>query len=270
MSIDRLSWLLESRPVVIGMIHLPPLAGSPRYNGQEALEETVLRDVEALMRGGIGALMLENFGDAPFFPDRVPAETIAQMARLACLVKSRTELPLGINVLRNDGRSALAIAQAVGAAFIRVNILCGARVTDQGLIQGIAHDLLRDRARLHADRVAILADVNVKHSAPLAEISLETEVKDLIERGGADGLIVSGLATEQAVETAELEQVRSSAGSVPVFVGSGVTIDNLPTIRPHVEGLIVGTAFKKDGKTTNPIDENRVRDFMNEIDRLKS
>src|SRR5687768_9330841 len=138
-------WSTVPRPV-IGMLHLPPLPGSPRYGGG----------------GGGHGLMLDNFGDVPFYPGRVPAHVVAHMTAVACEVRRRfPSLPLGINVLRNDGRSALAVAHAAGAQFIRVNVLCGARVADQGLIQGIAHDLLRERAMLGATDVRILADVDV-------------------------------------------------------------------------------------------------------------
>ena len=181
---------------VIGMVHAPPLPGSPRYGGDpEAARDAMLRDAEALVKGGIDGLLLENFGDAPFWPRRVPAATVAHMTALAAELKRRFRVPLGINVLRNDGQSALAIAAAVGAQFIRVNVLCGARLTDQGLLEGIAAKLLRDRAALGASVVKIFADVNVKHSAPLAARPLDDEARELVERGGADGLIVTGPST---------------------------------------------------------------------------
>lgn len=266
MSIDRLAWLADAVPTVIGMIHLPPLAGSPRYGGDwPAVRAAVQQDVEALVSGGVHALMLENFGDTPFYPQRVPAETTAQMTALAGFVRSQTDLPLGINVLRNDGQTALAIAHAVGAAFIRVNILCGARVTDQGLIQGMAHELLRDRDRLRANGIAILADVDVKHSAPLAKQPLENEVADLVQRGRADGVIVSGTGTGHATSANDVESVQKLAKPLPVFVGSGVTQDNLAQFLPAAAGLIVGSAFKYEGKATHPVDRERVRKFMDEI-----
>ena len=142
------------RVPVIGMLHLPPLPGSSRWSGDlNAVRDFVLRDVEALCAGGVDGLMIENFGDTPFYPGRVPAITVAAMTALACEVRRATDVPLGINMLRNDGLSALAVAVASGASFIRVNVLCGARVTDQGLLQGIAHDLLRERANLKAESI---------------------------------------------------------------------------------------------------------------------
>jgi membrane complex biogenesis BtpA family protein len=266
MPIERLAWMDDSRPTVIGMIHLLPLAGSPGFAGDwQAVQKAALKDVEALVQGGVDGLMLENFGDVPFYPGRVPAETVAQMTALAALVKRQTDLPLGINVLRNDGQSALAIAHAVGAEFVRVNILCGARLTDQGIIQGIAHDLLRDRARLGAEQVAILADVDVKHSAPLADVPLEQEVADVIQRGGADGIIVTGQGTGHAASPQRVQDVKRFAGDVPVFVGSGATENNIADFLPFTQGFIVGTAFKQNGNPQNPVDRSRVESFMRQI-----
>ncbi|MCR4414077.1 MAG: BtpA/SgcQ family protein, partial [Thermoguttaceae bacterium] len=190
---------------LVAVLHAAPLPGSPRYAGQfQPVIAAVLRDAEVLAEAGVDGLLLENFGDAPFFPGRVPAVTVAAMTALACEVRRRFDLPLGINVLRNDGQSALAIAAAAGARFVRVNVLCGARVTDQGVIVGIAHDLLRDRATLGLARVRIFADVDVKHSAPLARRPIEEEADETLRRGGADGLLVTGTATGRAPEPGEV------------------------------------------------------------------
>ncbi len=256
-----------SKPV-IGMLHLLPLPGAPRYGGDvSAIRDAMLADAKALADGGAHALMLENFGDAPFYPGRVPACVITHMTALACEVRRRFDLPLGINVLRNDSRSALAVAHAAGAAFIRVNVLCGARVTDQGLIQGDAHDLLRERRQLGAESIKVLADVNVKHSAPLGVRPVEVEVHDVVERGGADAVIVSGSGTGQSADLEELAAVKAAAAT-PVFVGSGVTAGTIETLWPHADGFIVGTALKRDGVTTHAVDPKRVSELMGRVQAL--
>ncbi|MBU0640496.1 MAG: BtpA/SgcQ family protein [Planctomycetes bacterium] len=252
---------------VIAMLHAPALPGSPRYGGDLAdVAARVLSDAETLVAGGVHGLLLENFGDMPFFPDRVPALVVAHLTRLAHELRQRFDLPLGINVLRNDGSSALAIAHASGAAWIRVNVLCGARVTDQGLLQGIAHRLLRERAALAADEIRILADVDVKHSAPAGPARpLAEEVHDLVERGGADAVIVSGSGTGRATALEEVRQVRAAAGDTPVLVGSGVTSQTIADYLPHADGFIVGTALKVDGVPGNPVDGARVRALMERL-----
>lgn len=265
MSLSLLSqWANVAKPV-IGMLHLLPLPSSPRYGGSlEVIRSAVLSDGEALIAGGVHGLLLENFGDAPFFPARVPQYVVAHMTAIACEVNRQFPLPLGINVLRNDGCAALAVAHAAGARFIRVNVLCGARVADQGLIQGIAHDLLRERSVLGAD-VKVFADVNVKHSAPLAERPLADEVADMLHRGLADAIIASGAATGQPTDPAHLSAIKQAAGSAPVFVGSGVTADSITRYLPDCDGFIIGSAFKRGGRADEPVEVERVKAILAQI-----
>ncbi len=252
---------------VIGMLHLPALPGAPRNRHDlAAISAHVLRDADVLVGGGAQGLLLENFGDSPFYPDCVPASVVAQMTVLAGAVLRRFDVPLGINVLRNDGSSALAVAHAAGAQFIRVNVLCGARVTDQGVIEGRAHEILRARRLLGADDVRILADVDVKHSAPLGTPRpIEDEVADLLERGGADAIVVSGSATGRPTDLEQLRRVHAAACGAPVFVGSGVTPESIGTLAAHADGFIVGTALKMDGVATNPVDPARVRALLSAL-----
>lgn len=257
---------------VVGMLHAPALPGAAHYQGNFSfVRQFVLRDAESLCAGGVDGLMLENYGDTPFFPDRVPAITIAAITALATEVRQRFNIPLGINVLRNDGRSAMAVAVACGAAFIRVNVLCGARVTDQGILQGIAHDVLRDRVALGGSAVRILADVDVKHSAPVAARPLSAEVRDLIDRAHADGIIVSGDATGSPADFRTVAAAAKESLPSPVFVGSGVNIANAAgLIHAGAAGLIVGSSLKRDGDVSNPVDEQRVRQLVAEVRRHAS
>lgn len=257
------NWAGVNRPV-IGMLHLLPLPGAPQYAGQiTAISDRLLHDAEALAEGGVHGLIIENLGDAPFYPRQVPAHVVAHMTALARQVRRRFDLPLGVNVLRNDGRSALAVAQAIDASFIRVNVLCGARLTDQGLIEGISHELLRYRVLLRAVEVKIFADLNVKHSAALGPPRpIEDQVADTIERGKADALIVSGSGTGKPADLQELKRVKHAAGQTPVLVGSGITPQTIGDYLPCADGFIVGTSLKHAGLITNPIDAERVKALM--------
>jgi membrane complex biogenesis BtpA family protein len=251
------------------MVHLLPLPGSPRYAGDaQAILDAARRDALALAEGGVHAVMVENFGDVPFFPTAVPSEVIARMSVIVARLRDAlgASMPLGVNVLRNDGIGALAVAHAAGASFVRVNVLCGARVTDQGVIQGIAHDLLRKRVALGATTgVRIFADVDVKHSQPLAgrELSLEDEVADTLHRGLADALIVSGTGTGRGTDPDHVRRAKLAAtGAAPVFVGSGVTPQTVGALLPHADGFIVGTAFKRGGRVEEPVEVGRVKELV--------
>ena len=260
------AWTASLKPV-IGMLHLAALPLSPKFGGDVgAVRDAALRDADALAAAGVHGLMMENFGDVPFHPGRVPTAVAAHMTAIAVDVKRRFPgLPLGINVLRNDGRTALAVAHAAGADFVRVNVLCGGRLADQGILQGIAHDLLRDRADLRAERIRIFADVDVKHSAPLAPRPLADEVDDTIDRGLADALVVSGAGTGKPTDLGKVRAVKAAAGLTPVFLGSGVTADTIEQFLPVADGFIVGTAFKAGGVAANPVDPGRVRDLIRRV-----
>jgi len=244
------------------MLHAPALPGSPRSTlSWDAVAEWVLRDAEALAAAGVDAMILENFGDTPFYPDGVPPHTIAQMTALAVQLRRRFPIPLGINVLRNDGRAALAVAAASGAEFIRVNVYTGARLTDQGVIQSRAHEIQRDR-RLLGAHIAIWADVAVKHSAALAPRPLREEIEDTLQRGGADAIIVSGAGTGKQTPLDLIEEAKAIARDKPVLAGSGVNAETIREVLARCDGAIVGTSLKTAGLPSDPVDPHRARRLM--------
>ena len=254
---------------VIGVLHVPALPGSPsNHLNIREIRAFVVRDAEAYAAGGIDALILENFGDVPFYPDRVPPQTVAFLTALACEVRASFPQPLGINVLRNDGESALAVAAASGAAFIRVNVYTGARVADQGILQGRAHAIQLLKRAL-ASEVSVFADVAVKHSAALGERTLEDEVEDSVQRALADAVIVTGEATGKPASMDALRTARVAAHGAPVFVGSGAREDTVAKLLAAADGVIVGSSLKRDGHVSKPVDAERVRRFMAKVKALR-
>lgn len=244
--------------VLIIVTHLLPLPGSPRWGGNfQKVIRRALDDARASEDGAADAILIENFGDIPFYKGEVPAETVAAMAVVGAAVAQAVKLPIGFNVLRNDGHAALALCGSCSGDFIRVNVLSGAMVTDQGIIEGSACELTRLRPQLAAN-AKILADVQVKHASPLAKIPLEIAARDTVERGLADALIVSGSGTGQTTSLDDVKRVRSACPQVPILIGSGATAANSAGYLQFADGLIVGTWAKRAGKLTDPVDRNRV------------
>jgi membrane complex biogenesis BtpA family protein len=250
---------------IIGVLHLPPLPGAPSYDGNpQRVLELALGDAEALVKGGVDAIMIENFGDTPYFPRRVPRETIAWMTRVGGLIRDRYALPMGVCVLRNDARAALAIAHSIDAQFIRVCILASPRVTDQGLLEGSANKLLRDRARLGAD-IKIFADVDIKHSYPLsASYSAKADAADLVSRSHADALIITGMATGLPIEESDLSEF-GGITDAPILVGSGVTDKNIKRLSVGASGFIVGTSLKGSRRADARVSVEKVRALVSRL-----
>ena len=247
---------------IIGVVHLSPLPTSPRWQGK--LSEVISRaeqEATALAAGGIDGIIIENFFDAPFAKDRVDPAVVSAMTLIVDRLQGMVALPIGINVLRNDARSAMAIAACTKAQFIRVNVLTGIMATDQGLIEGRAYELLRYRKELGSD-VAILADVLVKHARPLGTPNLTTAVQDTIERGLADGVILSGWSTGSPPTQEDLELASAAAGDTPVFIGSGANWENIPRLMQAADGVIVASSLKRQGKIHQTVDPIRVSQFV--------
>ncbi len=250
-----------SASFLTGVIHLPPLPGSPRgHHSMADIATRIVADARGLADAGFDLAMIENFGDAPFFKDAVPAVTVAAMTACAEAIRAKVpELPLGINVLRNDVASALAIARVVGAKAVRVNVLSGARVTDQGIIEGRAAEVARLRRSLGADDVEIWADVDVKHSAALAPRPIHEEAAELHERALADALLVTGTGTSAPVAADDLAEARRGGRAARIYVASGVTLENLSALAEHANGIVIGSALRATGRAGDPIDHALAR-----------
>lgn len=259
--------IFNSSHPIIGVVHLLPLPTSPRWGGSlKVVIDRAEQEAAALAAGGVDGLIIENFFDAPFAKDRVDPAVVSAMSLIVQRVMNLVPLPVGINVLRNDGTSAMAIAACVGAQFIRVNVLTGVMATDQGLIEGQAHQLLRYRRELGSD-VQILADVLVKHARPLGSPNLTTAVQETIERGLADGIILSGWGTGSPPNREDLELAMDAAKGVPLFIGSGASWENIPDLIPAANGVIVASSLKRGGQVTNRVDPIRVSRFVEAMRR---
>lgn len=254
----------ERKPL-IGMVHLKPLPGSYLYEDNlDEVVEAALRDARTIEKAGFDAVMVENFGDVPF-PKYVDKTTVAAFTAVAKEIRNAISLPLGINVLRNDGIAAYSIAYAVKADFIRVNVLSGVAYTDQGVIEGIAHELAKLR-KLLPSRIKVFADVHVKHAVHFGDF--EDSLRDTIERGLADAVVVSGKATGKPVDLERLALAKKIS-PVPVLVGSGTTYDNLPELWSYADGFIVGTWIKRDGRVENEVSLERARKLVDLAKNLR-
>ena len=244
--------------VFIGVVHLGPLPGSPRWGGDlEQVLASAVAEASILEQGGVRGIIVENFGDAPFRSGRVPPETVSAMTVAVKRVREAVQVPVGINMLRNDALSALAVAAVTGAEYIRVNVHYGMMAADEGLVEGEAYETTRQRRALGVD-VKILADVLVKHAVSLGPVDLGLMARETSQRGLADGLIVSGPATGQPTSSFDVSVVRRALPDGFVLVGSGVDESNIWRVLEHADGAIVGTSLKIDGIVSNPVDPARV------------
>jgi membrane complex biogenesis BtpA family protein len=259
----RFEDVFGTHKILIGVIHLGPLPGSPGYKGSPgAAFERAVEEARALAAAGFDGIVVENYGDIPFLSGSVGPETIAAMALAAGEVKRAVSVPVGVNVLRNDAAAALAVAGVCGCEFVRVNVLVGAFVTSEGIVEGQPGAVMRLR-RSVAPEALVFADTMVKHAHPLAPTTLAEDVLDVVERGGADAVIVTGPRTGRPPAGDDLETVRATlkgAGlSVPVLVGSGADPSNAEDFLRLSDGLIVGSYIRDNGRAGETLDPRKAR-----------
>jgi len=250
------------KKIIIGMIHLPPLPGTPA--GKNAvfseLKQFALKELEALQLGGVDGVIVENFLDLPYYPKRVDTITVAAMASLAGMIVERAEVSVGINVLYNDYHAELAIARAVNAAFIRTEVFVDPAVSETGMIPAGCALMIRERAALNAENIAILADIHGKNTNAIWKRDITESAIDAETRGLADALIVTGMGTGKPASIEDIRRVKKKI-SLPLLVGSGVKPDTLPDLFRVCDGVIVGSYFKEGGNLRAATDVARVREL---------
>jgi membrane complex biogenesis BtpA family protein len=259
---------------IIGMIHMLPLPGAPAYEGWpiDTIIERAVKEAKIYEENEVNGVIVENMWDLPYYSGalRIPPEEIAAHAVVAREVVKNVNIPVGITVIHNGGRVALGIAKAAGARFIRVCLYTGVAVWDTGeLDHGVTADLFRLRKHLYAEDIKFFVDVVKKHSVVFPGIDIVTHTK-WSDFYLADAIIVTGKMTGESPSPEDVKLVKEIMGDTPVIIGSGLTPENAEKLLKYADGAIVGTYFKVNGITQNPVDPERVRKLMSVVKRLRN
>jgi uncharacterized protein len=258
-----------SRKPIIAMIHLAPLPGSPLYDragGMQKIVEDSARDIEALQDGGVDAVMFGNEGDRPYLL-KASAESLAAMAFAVGALKPLIKVPFGVNYLW-DPVATVGLAVASGARFAR-EIFTGVYDSDMGLWQPDAAAALRLRADCGRADLKLMYNINAEFAAPVGDRPIAARAKSAVFSSLADVVLVSGPMTGEAVEAANLKVVKDALPDTPVFANTGVNLGNVGDILKVADGAVIGTHFKVDGNTWNPVDGARVKRFMDKVRSLR-
>lgn len=271
---NRLETIFTNKKPVIGMVHLRPLPGSPRYDAAQMGMKQILgiaRDEARMLEdAGVDGVQVENMWDIPYLPGRdIGPETVAALAVGVYEVANSVSIPTGAECHMNGGEQAMAAAVAGGAKWIRVFEWCNAFISQSGYIEAAGGKVSRLRERLRADEIACLCDVNVKHGSHyiIHDRSVEEQAMD-IEAQDGDAVIVTGFDTGTPPTVEKVESCKRRV-QLPIYLGSGTTSDNVAELLRAADGAIVGSYFKRDGHWKNPVDSERTRAFMKAVESLR-
>ena len=256
---------------VVGMVHVAALPGTPANKSSiEQIIERAIAEAKLLLDGGFDAIVVENMHDVPYLRRHVGPEIVACMTAITRGIRAEIDRPMGVQILAGANHAAMAVAQASGAGFIRAEGFMYASVADEGLIdEADAGPLMRYRKAIGAESVSILCDIKKKHSAHAITADVDiAEFARTAEFFGADGVIVTGVATARPTDVNDLRAVRV-ATKLPLAVGSGTTPDNIREMFEYADAVIIGAWFKERGDWRRPPDPARVEEIVKAADRVR-
>ena len=262
--------IMKNSKLIIGMIHLPPLPGTAHYDkskGMNHILDVAHQDMTALQDNGIDSFMFGNEGDRPYIL-KASNETLSAMAFVIGQLKKEIKIPFGVNYLW-DPVATVSLANASDADFAR-EVFTGVYDSDMGLWEPKAAEALKLRSDLGNNKLKLLFNINAEFAAPLGERSIAQKAKSAVFSSTADGICVSGPITGEDVDESNLEQAKKALNnSVPLFANTGVKLSTLDSILKIADGCVVGTSLKYDGITWNQVDGNRVKNFMDKVNKIR-
>lgn len=263
--VDR---LFKRPKPVIAMIHTGPSPGVPGCCGVQCAVERAVAEARLFAEHGVDGLIVENMHDFPCVHEReMGPEVAAFMTRVASSVKRHVgRMPVGVQILFQANRTAMAVAHASGCDFIRAEGWTHAHVSDKGIAEACAGVVLRYRKAIGADRIPVLADVQKKHASLswTADLAL-SDLASSTQQHRADAIVVTGSTTGHAPDQEDLREV-AVGSSLPLFIGSGLTAENFVDYVDLADGFIIGSAFKENGEWSAPVCETRVRQLVGALE----
>lgn len=254
---------------VIAMVHLGALPGSPLHDrgaGFAGLVEGARKDLAALQKAGVDAVMFGNENDRPYEFAVDPAST-ATMAFVIGQLRAEIRVPFGVNVLW-DPLSTVALAAATGAQFAR-EIFTGSYASDMGQWTPDAGKAVRYRDRLGREDLVLLYNVSAEFAYSLDRRPLADRARSAVFSSIPDAILVSGAITGEAAEMSDLEAVKKALPNTPVLANTGVKHATVGDVLRVADGCIVGSSLKVDGDTWKPVDPDRAMEFMDIVRKTR-
>lgn len=266
------TWIEElfgTQKPVIGMCHMQAMPGDPQYDpgkGMTWVLEQAYADMLSLQDGGVDAILFSNEFSLPYLT-KVETITVASMAAVIGELKREIRIPFGVNVLWDPGAS-LDLAMATGAQFVR-EIFTGVYASDFGLWNTNVGEVIRHQHSINAGHIRLLFNIVPESAVYLGGRSIAEIARSTVFNNRPDALCVSGLIAGSETSAQTLRIVKDAVADTPVFANTGVRLDNVEEQLAVSDGAVIGTAFKKDGHTWNPIEIERVTTLMSRVKKLR-
>ena len=260
---------IGKKKLVIGMVHLKPLPGTPYYE-EGYLEESIdkaVSDAIALEKGGADGCLVQTV-------DRVyPSKDEADYARVASMTKIvneiskavSTEFQIGVQFMINGLKPAIAVAKVCGASFIRCAALVGTIETPGGSINTDTLDFLNYRKLIGAQDIKLIAEVDSIHNRAKGDEHISFRAGSAFLAGAFAVEVAHPDEEKNAQVVRDIKQVMPG---MPVILGGHTNHENVARRIVDADGVFAGTCLQKKGVWGGAIDIDRVREYTDIVSSL--
>jgi membrane complex biogenesis BtpA family protein len=250
--------MLGKKKVIIGLVHLLPLPGTPFYEegSMEQTLEKAVADARALCQGGVDGCLIQTVDRVYPAGDEADYARVAAMAAVTRAVAEATtpQFYIGVQIMVNALKASIAVAKVCGGSFLRCTALVGATVGASGLVEANPHDFLTYRARIGAQSIKLIAEVNSRHFHWVGEQST-ADIARMAVRAGAAAVEVSH--ADEATNTRLIREIKQAMPHIPVILGGYTTHENVTRRLAEADGAFVG------------VDIDRVRAYVDRVASMK-
>lgn len=267
-----MTWFNEvfhKEKVIIASMYLPPLPGSPDYQKGTSLQQIIdytHAELQALEEGGMDGVNIGNQQDWPYQVGVGP-ETPALISKILAEATRGLAIPIGISIFWDD-LAAIAIAKAVGAKFVR-GVFRGVYAGEMGLMSLNAADAVRFRKSIDAEDVKFMFMLRPILCKAITDRDLQADVKDALWASKPDAFALSGPLPGESPSMEELKMVKQAGKPCPVITNNGATPENIGEVLSACDGAVVATHLRKNKKASNPFDRDKVREFMDIVEKFR-
>lgn len=232
---NRFRELFQVKKPIIGMLHL---AGKDPV--KQALEEIAIYEEE-----GVDGVIVEDY----YGTIRDVENTLRESSKL------ETKIIIGVNVLK-DPYYGFELAQKFRARFVQLDSVQSNHLNRE-----------YDEYRKKYPDICVLGGVGFKYTSP-SGMSLQSELE--IGKSRADAIVTTGEGTGIETPLKKLKQYKELLREFPLISGAGINDKNVSPQLSVADGGIVGTFFKVDGKTYNPLSRIKIRKVMSQVREIRA
>lgn len=212
--------------------------------------ERALHEAEIMLEEGVDGIVVENYHGS-----------IDDVKRALAQLQEYKGI-LGINILPNNYDLALQLAQEFKASFIQLDYVAGQYSNSKFINEANYFE-----AKNKYPDIAVLGGVWPKYYQPVKTSVLKDDIELAIKR--AEAIVVTGEGTGKQTPIEKIQEFKTLLGDHPLIIGAGLNSSNVGEQLKYANGAIVGSCFKKYGITTQKIERSLVKEFMDEVKKVR-